>query len=101
MITKSLGILSQETLRAPTESLKMPVLVEQHFWTPGRRIKCWVVYFKIPAETVPSSKSCCAWKPSVQTSGFMLALISTYVVVSSGTLPAECSQPPRKSSGTV
>ena len=40
-------------------------------------------------------------KPSVQTRGFILALISTYAVGSSGTLPAGCSQPRRESSGTV
>lgn len=89
--------ISRNTNGTDSEPASPRVREEQPIWRPGRRIKCWVVYFKIPAETVPSSKSCCAWKPSVQTSGFILALISTYVVVSSGTLPTEFSQQPRKS----
>ena len=40
-------------------------------------------------------------KPSVRTRGFTLALISTYAVGPSGTPPAGCSQPRRKSSVTV
>lgn len=47
---------------------------------------------KIPAETVPGSKSYCPWKPGIQTR----ALISTYVVVAAGTLPIEFSQEPQE-----
>lgn len=71
--------ISRNTNRTGSEPANARVLGKQHFWRPGRRIKCWVVYFKIPAETVPSSKSCCASKPSVQTSGSLLALIPFHV----------------------
>lgn len=81
MIPQILGnYISRNTNGTDSEPASPRVREEQHFWRPGRRIKCWVVYFKIPAETVPSSKSCCAWKPSVQTSGFILALISTCLI---------------------
>lgn len=102
MITKYLAITSQETVTGLTRSLQNPEFWESSIsGDPARESSAGLSYFKIQAETVPSSKSCCAWKPSVQTSGFIPALISTYVVVSSGTLPTEFSQQPRKSPNTA
>lgn len=98
MITKSLGIISQNTHNGTDSQLAHPPSRAPggppRLGTPACKSSAGVVYFRIPAETVPSAQSCCAWKPSVQTSGFPLALIPTYVVLSNGTLPTEFSQQP-------